>query len=283
VARASAAPATEEMFRDCFGLGYVDVLERISDYLPDAVDGTVHVAPEKPAALPRLEPRLATELEIARIKGDWERLEIGYVKTRYPELASKYVDQARRTLMRAYDKGERDPRLLAVIGLCECDAGNGAGARQYLEAAVQGGVVRPRANYELARLRYAEAQKAPAAPDGRLSPAQATSVLQPLSVAWRQPPPLLEIYALTAEVWSRSAPALTRQNLAVLDEGVAYFPHNAPLIYQAAWLNARQGFKSESEALIARGLQAGPDTAVLTRFEKLRAILASAQQTATPP
>ena len=44
-----------------------------------------------------------------------------------PELAPKYLEQARRTLRRAYDRGERDPRLLAVLGLCECDAGNETG------------------------------------------------------------------------------------------------------------------------------------------------------------
>ena len=283
VARASAEPVTEEIFRECFGLGYVDAQERMSDYLSNAVLGTLRLKPGKLAALPRPTPRPATDLEIARIKGDLERLEIGWVKPRYPQLVPKYAEQARRTLMRAYDKGERDPRLQAVIGLCECDTGNDAGARKFLEAAVQGGVVRPRASYELARLRYAEAQKAPAAPGGRLSAAQATSVLQPLATAWRQPPALLEMYALTADVWARSVPAFTRKNLAMLDEGVAYFPRNAPLIYQAAWLNARQGFKPEAEALIVRGLKAGTDPAFQTRFEQLRANLAAMIQPATAP
>jgi hypothetical protein len=41
------------------------------------------------------------------------------VKAQFPALTQKYLEQARRTLMRAYDRGSRDPRLLAVIGLCE--------------------------------------------------------------------------------------------------------------------------------------------------------------------
>ncbi len=275
VVRASAGPAGEEVFQECFGLGYVDVQERLGDYLTLAVDQPMKLTPAAGTPLPPLVPRLATDLEIARIKGDWERLEIGYVGTRYPQLTEKYVEQARRTLRRAYDKGERDPRLLAVLGLCECDAGNDALARPFLEAAVRGGVLRPRADYELARLRYAEAQTAPAAPGGRFSGAQATAVLESLADASRQPPPLLEIYALAGEVWSRSNVALSRLNLSVLEQGIAYFPRNPQLVYQAAWLNARQGFKAEAEALIERGLKAEPDPASQSYFELLRSALNS--------
>jgi hypothetical protein len=282
VARASAAPATEQMFQECFGLGYVDAQERLGDYLSNAVGQGMKLTPEAGAAPAPLEPRPATDVEIARIRGDWERLEIGYVGTHYPQLTPKYVEQARRTLRRAYDHGERDPRLLAVLGLTECDAGNDAGARPFLEAAVRGGVVRPRADYELARLRYAEAQAAPAAAGGRLSAEQAASVLQPLADACRQSPPLLETYALAAEVWSRSPAVLTRRNLEVLDQGIDYFPRDARLMYQTAWLNARQGFKPEAEALIARGLKAEPDSSSQVYFEQLRAALDAPVGKSTP-
>ncbi|HWA09739.1 MAG TPA: hypothetical protein VG838_09840 [Opitutaceae bacterium] len=281
IAQASMMPVTEDLFRECFGLGYVDVQERLADYLSDATGKTLVLIAGEPVALPRLNPRLATDLEVARMKGDWERMEISYIKDIYPQLAPKYAEQARRTLMNAYDKGERDPQLLGMIGLCEVDAGNDAEARKYLEAAVQGGVTRPRVGYELARLRYAEAKAEPGGTGGRLSAAQATMVLQPLLNVYHQAPPMLEIYALSADVWSHSAPALTRQNLVVLDEGMTYFPRNLPLIYQAAWLNARQGFKTEAERIIARGLMAGPDAAFQQRLEQLRASLAAAP--AAPP
>jgi hypothetical protein len=283
VERASTGPVTEDIFQQCFGLGYVDAQERISDYLSNAVNGVLKLSPEGSGAPLKPEPRVATELEIARIKGDWERLEIGYIKSRYPELAEKYVEQARRTLMRAYSQGERDPRLLAVMGLCECDAGNDAGARPYLEEAAKAGVVRPRVYYELARLRYAEARTKPALPDGHLSAAQATEVLKPLGAAYQQMPPLLEIYALTAEVWSRSDVALGRRNLDMLGQGVGFFPWNAPFIYQTAWLNLRSGFKDEAGALIARGLRTGPDATYAARFEQLRATLAATPNPAGPP
>jgi hypothetical protein len=265
---------TEDMFRECFGLGYVDAQERLSDYLASAVIGSVHFDAGKPEPLPKVAPRLANDADIARVKGDLERLEITWIKSRYPQLTQKYAEQARRTFARAYDKGLRDPRLLAVMGLCEVDAGNDAGAQKYLESALRGGgMLRPRASYELARLRYAEAKKKPGAQGDRLSAEQATDVLQPLASSRIALPPLLETYALTAEVWARSVPAFTRQNLSFLDEGITYFPRNVPLIYQAAWLNARQGFTTEADALITRGLNAGADPAFRTRLEQLRSKL----------
>lgn len=118
--------------------------------------------PASAIKLPPLALRLATDGEIARIKGDWERLEINYVRQRYPDLATKYIEQARRTLLRAYDRNDRDPRLLAVLGLCEVDAGNDAGARDYLETAARLEIVRPRVWLELARLRLADYLAAPA-------------------------------------------------------------------------------------------------------------------------
>jgi len=58
--------------------------------------------------------------------------------------------------------------LLAVMGLCECDAGNDSGARELLASAVQAQVIRPRAYYELTRIRYAEAMANAAGSSGRL-------------------------------------------------------------------------------------------------------------------
>jgi len=281
---ASAGPATETMFRECFGFGYADARQKLGDYLFTALFKSLRLVPAEPMQLPPLNLQPATKLDIARIKGDWDRLEINYVKAHFPDLTTRYVEQARRTLHRAYDKGERDPRLLAIMGLCECDAGDDRAARPYLEAAVAGGVVRPRANYELARLRYVEARTQPELPGGKLSAAQAAAVLQPLADLRRQQPPLLEAYALTAEVWAWTDLTLTRRELEVLDEGVGFFPSDASFIYQAAWLNAQHGFKSEAEALITRGLKINPSDALGLRFEKLRAALAAApSKTATQP
>jgi hypothetical protein len=281
--RASAESATETLFRECFGFGYAEARRQLGEYFLTALTKTLRLVPAEKAPLPPLRLQPATRLEIARIKGDWDRLEIGYVKSHFPELTTRYVEQTRRTLHRAYDQGERDPRLLAIMGLCECDAGDDAAARPYLEAAVQGGVIRPRAYYELARLRYVEARSKAEAPGGKLSPAQATAVLHPLARARGQQPPLLESYALTAEVWARTDLALTRRELDVLAEGVGFFPWNAPFIYQVAWLNAQHGFTSEARALIDRGLKATANPALVARFEQLRTALAIPSPTMAIP
>jgi hypothetical protein len=47
---------------------------------------------------------------------------------------------------RAYTRGLNDPRLLAVIGLLDCDVGDDADAKAFLEAAVQADVAGPQAN-----------------------------------------------------------------------------------------------------------------------------------------
>lgn len=270
----STEPATEARFRECFGYGYTDARQKMGDYLFPAVSKSLRLVPAEMPPLPSRPLRPATRLEIARLKGDWDRLEIGYIRSHFPDLTTRYVEQARRTLHRAYDQGERDPRLLALLGLCECDAGDDRTARPYLEAAVQGGVVRPRANYELARLLYVEARQKAETAGRKLSAAQAAAILQPLASLRRQQPPLLEAYALTAEVWARADVVLTRSELEVLDEGVEFFPGNAPFIYQVAWLNAQHGFRSEARALTEHGLKVASDPALVARFEQLRATLA---------
>src|SRR5206468_969806 len=119
--------------------------------------------------------------------------------------APKYLEQARRTLKRAYDRDERDPGLLAVMGLCEVDAGNDAGAREYFESAAAIGPIRARANYELGRLRFADFRANPGGANGLLSVKQMAEVLKPLFAARAQNPPLPEVYELIADAWARAS------------------------------------------------------------------------------
>ena len=60
-----------------------------------------------------------------------------------------------------YVRGERDPRLLAALGLDEKLAGHDERARKFLEAAAAGIAVRARAWLELARLRFDDAKAKP--------------------------------------------------------------------------------------------------------------------------
>lgn len=276
VARAATEPVTAALFQECFGFDFAKAQEQLTAHLPEAVREKLVLRPPQRPRLPDYALRPATDTESARLKGDWERLEIGYVKAHFPTLAPKYLEQARRTLQRAHERGSRDPRLLAVMGLCEVDAGNDIAAREFLEAAAAASkTLRPRAWFELARLRLAALRAARASAGGelRLTPAQADEVLAPLAAAREQEPPLPETYELIAEVWVASAQAPTRAQLAVLEEGVRIFLRRTELVHRAAELNLRHGFTDTARWLITLGLTLAPDAAARARFESLQARL----------
>ena len=271
VAHASVESVNEEAFRECFGLGFAEADAQLAAYLPTAVRKDLTLRPEHKYQSPGIGLRDATDTEVSRIKGDWERLEVGFVKKqkRSPELAAKYLEQARRTLGRAYEHGSRDPQLLANLALCECDAGNYPRARELLEAAARLGPMRARAGYELARLRFAEADAAPEGAAGTISPNQLANVFTPLFAARAQAPAMPEIYELIARGWSRCAVAPSRAHLAVLDEGVRLFPRRLELIYQTATLYAAQRLSAEALAMIRLGLHVATTEADRVRFTAL--------------
>lgn len=271
----AAGGVTPEMFQRCFGIDFATADAQLAAYLPAAVRKTVTLRPAKPLKPPTLALRNASDADLARIKGDWERLEVGFVRRQFPELAGKYLEQARRTLRHAYDRDVRDPRLLAVLGLCECDAGDDQAAREFLEAAARLGPLRPRAGYELARLRLAEASAHPAREDGRLSATQVAEIFTPLFAARDQAPPIPEIYDLIAQVWSRAAFRPTRGHLDVLEDGVRLFPRRSALVYQAAALYADYGFAEEATKLAHLGRSVTVNADERERFAQLEARLAA--------
>lgn len=269
--RLETEPGSENLFRECFGLGFADARDRLSDYLPTAVDRAVTLDAPKPGPVPRVKLRDATDLEIARVRGEWERLEIFLVRKRYPELTEGYIEQARRTLHRAYDRGERDPRLLAVMGLTECDAGNAAAARGLLEAAARGKVMRPRAYYELARLRLQELQRGDAT--RRLTATETEEVLGPLRVARLDAPPLAEVYLLMAQVCLRSDEPVSANDLAAFREGARLFPAVPAIVMAAIQFHLANGKPEPVAALLATGLRHARDAGVRERLERVQAQL----------
>lgn len=268
IEQTSRRPVSEEIVRACFGVSLEELGKQFTAYLPTAVKKSVAFR-VKDGSLPPLALRNATESEIARIRGDWERLEIAYVRNRYPELAPKYVEQARRTLLRAYDHNDRDPRLLAILGLTEIDAGNDAGARDYLETAARLDVVRPRAWLELARLRY-DAHRAANGPEKKLTVDQAADIFSAVFKARAQSPALPEVYELIADVWADCALAPNAGHLGVVSEGVNLFPRRSSLVYRAAALYLTSGFKAEAANLIDLGMATAADDAERERFAALQ-------------
>jgi hypothetical protein len=275
VARAGREPVTEAVFEECFHAGYEDVGKRLTAYVQSRLRNPVYYRPDEIAPLPKYVLRLATEAEIGRIKGDWERLEIAYVKSHFPQYTVRYEEQATRTLKKGLNAAPQDPQLLAVMGLQASDAGKNDPAREMLEAAVRGGVARPRVHFELARLRYVAALAQPAGPEGRLDATQVNGVLEALRAAHALQPPLPQTYVLAAEAWARGGVRLLPQHWSLLEEGLRLFPRNAGLIYQLAALKALHGSAAEAKELIERGLQLNPPPAGRAEFEKLRAAMAN--------
>jgi hypothetical protein len=209
--------------------------------------------------------REATEAEIGRIKGE-------------TLILAGHKPAARLALIAPYIRGERDPALLASIGLIERLLNDDVKARKFLEAASAAKAVRPRAYLELARLRYAEAIAQPAA-EGKLDATQTASVLTPLFTARSQPPPMPEVYELIGQAWSSCALTPSAAHLAVLDEGVRLFPRNLSLIYTNAALKVKAGLVAEALSVITLGQRLSTDATMRTKFEALKASLPAT----TPP
>ena len=276
-ARAAEEPVTEDLFEACFGFGFAELRDRLSDYLPQAVRESPRADPGKLPSLPRLAVRPATPNEIARLRGEWERLAIGHIQRRLPQVRERYIAQARRTLRKAFEAGDRDPRLLATLGLCEIEAGNEAGAAEFLEPAIAAGVVRPRAYFELARLRFAALRRGQP-PDRLFTYAEIAAVLDPLRQAVNQAPLLPEVFTLFAEAWVRSGARPSAADLALLDTGARFFGRRPHVSFPLALALARHGRKAQAEALLAAGEPYLGDEATRTAFGQLRAYLAGSPE-----
>jgi hypothetical protein len=270
VDRCGAGPADESVFIECFGFGYADMRDRLSDYLPTAVSTAVILRPAKRIQYFNPKIRTATAADIARVKGEWERLAINFVRANHPEFASLYETQARSTLAKLKTSDESDARLQCVAGLYFCGEGNDAEAVRYLEAAVRGKVARPRPYFELARIRFLNAKAAPAGADKRLSTAQAQSILELLGSAQNFSPKLPATFILTAETLFNSELKPTAEHFAQMEEAVRLFPNNPAVLLRAAVLYAASGKNTRAAELVVQGLEVAKDDETRGYFLQLQ-------------
>ena len=273
VTRLSTEPPSEKVFKECFNKSYKQMALELRGHIEFTVYNAMRFEAKKgQAGLP--EPpvvvlREAADAEVGRIKGEVLRL-------------GGHGDNASNTLIAPYVRGERDPRLLAALGLDELDAERKDRARKFLEAAVKARVVRARAHLELARLRLDEARAHPGAPNGQLDAAQVGGVLTPLFTAMKQPPPLAEVYSLLADTWSLSAVAPEAEHFGVVIEGIKRFPRDMALLMQATLLAVKRNFPAEAKALAERGVKISRDNAEQERFRQLAATVAREAAPALP-
>ena len=256
-------PLSEQLFKECFKKTYKQYATELRGYVDFTAHKSIQFRAKKGQELP--EPpvvtlRAAADHEVGRIKGEVLRM-------------GGNTGPAHDALIAPYVRGERDPRLLAALGLDEKMAGNDERARKFLEAASKANVQRARAYLELARLRFEVARAKPGGAEGQLAPDQVMGVLTPLFTARQQPPPLADVYALIAETWSLSAVRPEAEHFGVVIEGVRLFPREMGLLLQATLLAAKRGFPLEAGALAERGVKIAKETADQDRFRLLAAAL----------
>jgi hypothetical protein len=269
ITRLDKEPLSEQLFKECFKLTYKQMALELRGYLDFTDHKYMQFSAKKgqslkdPAPFSLLE---APDAVVGRIKGEALRL-------------GGHDADARNALIAPYIRGERDPRLLAALGLDEKAAGQDDRARKFLEAAAGAKAVRARAYLELARLRLDEVRAKPGAANGLLTTQQVGFVLDPLFIARNQPPPQAAVYGLIAEAWGLSAEAPKSEHLAVVIEGIQRFPRDMALLMQVTLLAAKRGFADEAKALAGRGVKLAKEPGQQDRF---RMIAAAFERDATP-
>ncbi len=264
VQRLSTEPPSEALFKECFKKTYRQFATELRGYIDFTAHKKIEFRAKKGSELPEppaITLRPAADHEVGRLKGEVLRL-------------GGNGEAAHNALIAPYVRGERDPRLLAALGLDERIAGRDDRARKFLEAAATAKVVRARAYLELARLRFDEARAKPGAREGRLDAAQVTGVLTPLFVALKQPPPLAAVYGLIADTWAISDVPPQAEHLGVVIGGVKLFPGDTALLLQATLLAAKRGFPAEALSLAERGVKVARDSGEQDRFRLLAATFA---------
>ncbi len=290
VERARREPVNEPMFVACFGYDYGVMEEKLGYFLKEVLsEPTIVRNLNIPSTYPTPSTRRATPDESGRILGDWLRVQAEDLRAKNPPLSSGLLSLSGRMLLRAYRDDNallpdqlaghdvaairiQDPSLLAVFGLYEHDSGNDAKAQELLEAALAAKVARPQAYLVLAEIRSAEAAAHPQAQGGRLTAAQANTILGPLREALRfSPDP--EAYDLMADTWLRCESSPPASNLALLAAGAAFFPRSTVLAYKAALVCNRAGDRPRAITLIDRALAFAVEPSAHESLQALRANL----------
>jgi hypothetical protein len=252
VGRLANEPLSEDLFRDCFKIGYADMEKQLRGYLRH----TRHQYQKYP--LKPTEHLTPADITLAEATSD----QIGLIKGDALRLAQKPAE-AQQEYWLAYRRGARQPALLAGLGQVDPNPDN---ALKYLNVATKEGIASPTAHVALARVRLEEF-KSEQGPGGRLTNAQMAGVLSPLFKARSLPPQLPSVYATIAEAWSLSSLPPKPEHLAVLDEGIRLFPRESTLLYQSAMLYGQAGRPETARAIAQLALRYPQAPAERARFE----------------
>jgi hypothetical protein len=259
VEEACQAPVTEDVLKRCLGLSSADVHDRLAAFLPAAVSDPITVALPA-AAHPPLRARNATSAEVARIIGDWGRLESLSLGIEDVDYQQECLEQAERVFARNFNDRNSDPLFLASYGLFAAQEGKAKQAEAALGQAVRAGVLRPRAYVELARLKLEAALPPSPHGIGDLGEAEFTEITALLATARHQMPSLLSSYQVLARALAHAPATPTRADLWALEGATRYFPANVPFAHRVAALYVGAGYPEEATAIVNRSMKfAGSD------------------------
>lgn len=263
IKRLGKEPPSEALFKECFGISYRSMGATLRGYITGAAYRSMDYRALKGekffSGQLALVIREATQSEVGRIKGE-------------TYLLAGHRDEAQREFVTAYRRGERDPQLLAALGLFEEARGDEVTSTKFLKMAVEQKVSRPEAYLTLAKKHYEEAKAAAGArPFFKTEEVAAISGL--LRIAAQQPPVMSEVYELLADTWQRSPLKIDRADATLLVRGSIQFPLRLRLIYQTAGFCAdTQQFK-EAHALADHGITYAPDLGTRQSFTELKSSL----------
>ena len=132
VTRSAREPLTEELFNACFGQDFKAMTSELRGYIEFTDHKSIQFNAKKGESLPEppvVEVRSATDAGSGRLVGE-------------TLAAAARISEAGLTLVAPYSRGERDPRLLAALGLYASANHDTERAKKYLSEAVKLGVVR---------------------------------------------------------------------------------------------------------------------------------------------
>ncbi len=253
VRQSAREPVTEAMFRGHLGMGFAEAQARLDAYLPAAVAAPIRVPLGAVDAKP-VEMRDASPTDVARIIGDWGRLEGRSIGLQGLGYQQECLEQSERLFERIQARGEGDPMFLAAFGLYALQAGDTVRAREALATATGAGIVRPRAYLELARLRLDDALPSVEQGIGDLGEQDYAEVMRLLTLARLQLPSLIGCYQTLAKAMEHAPRTPSPLDMAVLDGGLRLFPRNASLAYTVATLYKRFGEPEKAQAVIDRAM-----------------------------
>ncbi|MEO7414357.1 MAG: hypothetical protein ABIZ81_13475 [Opitutaceae bacterium] len=263
----------DALVRQHFGLSLAELDERVRKFRTES-----QAAPDRriPVGLGPIPPtpatRAATDVEIARILGQWTLVAL----RKNPEFIGPLSGAARRMIDNVRPPQRNEAQLTALLGLVELQAGQIDTARPLLESVSEFGGLDARSRFEIAQLRYKDAIANAGSAGDKFNPAQVAQILAPLAVFRSTPPGNPDPLALVARTWAQAAEKPAREELLEFFRLARAYPRNLEILLPTAQLCFQQNLDEEAADLATIALQsAQPDAGARATLDELRQQIAA--------